>query len=308
MPEERASESVEIIDEVEPGDLEKLTGLLDEEGNLPGVEEDAEPQAQKTATETPAPTEPDSPEQTAEVEYDGKKYAVPAELKDAFLRQSDYTRKTTEVAQMRAAAEQERQAVAKLAQEAQQYVGHYAAIQQIDQQLQQLQKVDWNHLAQADPLQNLQLRQTWTELTNARQGMLQQLDQARQKAQVEQVQSVQQQLAKGHEVLAKDIQNWGPELQTALMSTAASYGYRPEELASVTDPRAIKLLHKAYLYDKSQQQKTVAEKQVRQAPPKVVRPQVSQEPGIPRNDALSRLRRSGKDDDAVAALKNLGLD
>jgi hypothetical protein len=46
---------------------------------------------QETATESDAQPE------FAEVEFEGKAYQVPPEIKDALLRQSDYTKKTTEV-------------------------------------------------------------------------------------------------------------------------------------------------------------------------------------------------------------------
>ena len=46
----------------------------------------------------------------AEVEIDGKTYKLPPELKDGFLRQADYTRKTQELAEQRRRMEAEREA------------------------------------------------------------------------------------------------------------------------------------------------------------------------------------------------------
>ena len=40
-----------------------------------------------------------------EVDYNGKSYCLPPELKDALLRQADYTRKTQELAEGRRALE-----------------------------------------------------------------------------------------------------------------------------------------------------------------------------------------------------------
>ena len=48
-------------------------------------------------------------EEAEEVDFEGKKYLVAKELKDALLRQSDYTRKTQEVAETRKQIEAERQ-------------------------------------------------------------------------------------------------------------------------------------------------------------------------------------------------------
>lgn len=308
MSEELERESLEV----DPSDLEKVAGLLDDSGNLPTEEpeqSEPEPQAQKTATEAEPKTEAESEDQTAEIEYEGAKYAVPAKLKDAFLRQADYTRKTQEVSQLKAAAEQERQLAVRQLQEAQQFVGQYAAIQQIDNQLNQFQKVDWQKLAAEDPLQNLQLRQAWTELVYARQAAEKSLNDARQSSQLQQLTAVQEAVKKGNEVLAKEIPNWGPETQKALFDTAQQLGYRPDELAMVTDPRAVKLLDLARDGLKFREQKISAEKQVKQAPPRVVRPSASQGPqdGPRSNEHLQRLRKTGRDEDALAAIKQLGL-
>lgn len=301
--------------EVEPDGLQKLASLMDDAGNLPTEQEveqqeEPAPQSQKTEPESqPVEQAESQDDQTAEIDYEGAKYRVPAALKDAFLRQADYTRKTQDVATVRAAVEQERQAVQRLQQEAQQFVGQYAAIQQIDGQIANLQKLDWQKLASEDPLQNLQLRQAWSELLHVRQTAVQQLEQARLQNVMQQAKATQDATQAGLAVLAREVPGWGPELQKALLPTAQSIGYRPEELASVVDPRFVKLVHKAYLYDQAQQQKTVAEKQVKQAPPKVVRPSASQGPNVPqRNEGLLRLRKTGNDADAVAALRQLGIE
>jgi hypothetical protein len=67
--------------------------------------EQPEVEAQPEQQEAEAPESEASPE-FAEVEYEGKSYQVPPEIKDALLRQSDYTRKTTEAAERTRALEQ----------------------------------------------------------------------------------------------------------------------------------------------------------------------------------------------------------
>jgi hypothetical protein len=59
----------------------------------------------------------DAPDEV-EVEYEGKTYCLPPELRDALLRQADYTRKTQEVAQARKALEAEKAAHDKKSSEA----------------------------------------------------------------------------------------------------------------------------------------------------------------------------------------------
>lgn len=309
-------EQPETDSSIEQDGLDKIVGLLDDAGDLPDEpDDDPQPQSQSTADDAGGPdTQTESPEtddQTVEVDYEGAKYRVPAAVKDAILRQADYTRKTQEVATQRAAVEQERQAVQRLQQEAQANIGQYAALQQIDAQLANLQRLDWNKLAADDPWQHLQMRQQWTEMLHARQGVIQQLEHTRQQNMAAQARALADAMRQGHEVLAKEVPDWGPELQKALLGAAQNVGYRPEEMAMVSDPRAVKLLHKAYLYDQLQQQKTVVEKQVKQVPPKkVVRPSATQGPaeGAPSNAHLARLRKTGRDEDALAALQQLGID
>ena len=49
--------------------------------------------------------------------------------------------------------------------------------------------------------------------------------------------------------LAREIKGFGtPEVMKALNDVGRELGYKPEELAQVKDPRAIKLLHEAHLY------------------------------------------------------------
>ena len=57
--------------------------------------------------------------------------------------------------------------------------------------------------------------------------------------------------------MARDIKGWSPELDRALKKTAMDLGFSEEE-ARVTDPRTIKLVHKAYLYDQLMAQRKPA--------------------------------------------------
>ena len=88
----------------------------------------------------------DSEEAFVDVEYDGVTYAVPENLKDALLRQSDYTQKTQTLADMRREVELGQDQV-RLAQEEQGFVQEIqpelnnvgylqAMIQQMDNDLQ----------------------------------------------------------------------------------------------------------------------------------------------------------------------------
>ena len=78
------------------------------EGKPEGDEAQAGPEAEVTEE---AQTEEGSDE-SVEVEFNGVKYQVPPELKDALMATSDYTKKTTETAQVRKAVDLQHKEIA----------------------------------------------------------------------------------------------------------------------------------------------------------------------------------------------------
>lgn len=197
--------------------------------------------------ETPAPVEIDDSE---EIDHEGEKYKVPKKLKDAFLRQADYTVKTQDLAKQRTDFEAAQQEFVARQQFQQQHIQAVAKVIAIDERLEQFQKLDWNALTDADPVQALKLDRQMRELQQQR---AQQVD-GLQQSQARQAFESQQAIARRHEEarveLSKEIPGFGtPEVQKQLIEVGKAAGYKQEELANVLDPRAIKLLHKAHLYD-----------------------------------------------------------
>lgn len=87
-------------DEVTPEQAQETLNPV--EGAEAETEEEEQDELDKLVNPEPEEGEPE----LIEVEYDGKPYKVPSELKDALLRQSDYTKKTMEVAERRKAMEE----------------------------------------------------------------------------------------------------------------------------------------------------------------------------------------------------------
>lgn len=203
--------------------------------------------ADEQTQDTPAPVESDD----EEVDYDGEKYKVPKKLKDAFLRQSDYTVKTQNLARERGDFESAQQQFAQRQQLHEQHIEKIAEIKAIDRQLEQFGKLDWNALTDADPVQSMKLERQMRNLQGQRGQHLAEINQAQTKATFESQQATARTLQEARATLAREIPNYGtPELQKAMTETGKAFGYKAEELANVNDPRAVKLLHKAYLYDK----------------------------------------------------------
>ena len=76
-------EEVEAEEEIEESTEQEVDQNTDEDS-----EEDSEEQ-------------PEAVEDLQIVEFEGKEYNIPPELKDAIMRQSDYTTKTQEIAEQR---------------------------------------------------------------------------------------------------------------------------------------------------------------------------------------------------------------
>jgi len=188
-----------------------------------------------------------------EFDADGEKYRVPKALKaklDAgFQRHADYTQKTQAIAEDRRNFEVAQQEFVIRQQFQQQHIEKIADVRAIDRQLEQYQKLDWNSITDADPVQALKLDRQMRELQQQRASTVQSIDNAQRHAQSESSQATARRLNDARESLTRDIPGYGtPALTKALVETAKALGYRPEELENINDPRPIKLLHEAHLY------------------------------------------------------------
>jgi hypothetical protein len=218
--------------------------------------EPEQPEAEETQ-EQPEQTAPESETQPefAEVEYEGKAYQVPPEIKDALLRQSDYTKKTTEVSERQRAIEQKELQLKAVEAERKFHEtvkDDITQIQKIDFQIEQWKSVDvtgmsseelWKISRQVD-----QLKEKRAELSNG-------INTKWNGHQQQQSELLQQARSKAEEYVAKAVKGWGPELQKALTEYGVSEGYSSAELAQLSiDARIVKTLWKAHQFDKLQAQ------------------------------------------------------
>lgn len=198
----------------------------------------------------PNEQESDPVDDEAEDEIDGLKVRGKKDLIDKLkserLMQADYTRKTQEVAEQRKAFEAERASHQQITQA---YLKEVAQIVSIDDRLSQFAKADWNALSDQDPAGAQKLYFEYQRLQSEKTQLVNSLTQKQQQAAMEQQQNSARFLQEARAVVEREIPGWSPELQVKLADQAKSMGYRPEEVSNITDPRAIKVLHKAYLYD-----------------------------------------------------------
>lgn len=209
-------------------------------------------------------------EETEEVDWeDGKKYTVPKALKDALLRQADYTRKTQEVAEGRKALEAHQAQLRQQAEWQQANIREFAKLENINDQLAQFNNIDWQRLDQEDPVRAQALHRQWSMLKEAGRDLGQQLSYKQAQALEAQRSESAKRLQEGRAALAKAIPNFTPELAKSLRDHGTSYGFSAEEIGQIDDPRHVQVLHDAYLWREFQkkQRATATQKPVQQAEP-----------------------------------------
>lgn len=218
-------------------------------------EQPEEQQQEQPPEEQQADSEAEATPDFVEVDFDGETYQVPPKLKDALLRQSDYTKKTTEVSQRQQALEQKELQIKAVESERQFHEAvkpDIAQIQEIDFQIKQWKSVDVTGLTSE---QMWQLKSQIDNLKEKREELSKGIDSKWRGWQQQQNQLLGEARQKAAEYVSKAIKGWGPELQKTLTEYGVGEGYTNEELSSLSmDARIVKTLWKAQQYDKAQQQ------------------------------------------------------
>jgi len=192
-----------------------------------------------------------------EVVYDGKSYQLPPELKDALLRQADYTRKTQEVAQTRKALEAAQAGHHQDVAHARTHILDAARVVALNDQLAQFDQVDWRALQAQDPRGAQALWQRRQQLKDLRDRA------ARAWTEKEKDHASHSQRATARRVsevsahLPRLIADWSPELDVKLAQYGTAQGISRQEIAQAAlhNPAFVKLLHKAHLFDEAEKKK-----------------------------------------------------
>ena len=230
------------------------------------------------------------------------------ELREGYMRQKDYSRKTAEVARQREAVSEEiRKGVE----------GERAAMFQQLQSLSdvvssaidtELRSVNWSDLAANDPAKYVLLDNRRKELDRVLNETRSKQQELIQKREAERAQARTEQARKSVELLEKKIPGWSDSLYQTLMKTAQDYGYKPDEVGSWVDHKAFEVLHDAHQYrllKQKQPEKPVVDKRVVNVP-KVIKPGAAA-PNANQTragEAMKQLQKSGRIEDAAAVIKS----
>lgn len=230
--------------------------LYDDMIDQPMETEEAEPESLETEDMEVSDDEMEAEEIFIDVDYEGKTYNVPEELKDALLRQSDYTKKTTEVSEQRQALEQAQRDFQQAQQIQQLNMQGHAQLMALQSQLEQYNSVDWGRYSEDNPSEAQQAFFQYNQLKDATQTLATQLQQQENAVLQDQQLKLARQMENTQTELARDVPGWTEDLRKTLVDYGSSMGYTKEqvEYASKTDPAAMKVLRKAQLYDQLKQQ------------------------------------------------------
>lgn len=267
---------------------------LDREDAAPSDESPSE-EAQETTEAEEAPPEEDTGPKLAEVEIDGKLFAVPEELKDGYLRQADYTRKTQEVAQARRHVETMLATASQAVQASQQFADIVGQIKAADASLQAFHSLNWNELRASDPVEYATKQADYARWQSYRDGLVRNLQDTKAQVDYAMAQDMAAKVHEGAQLLSQAIPGWGEQRMKELRAAAARHGYNDQELDSIADPRAVMILFKAAEYDKLQAAKVSKAQQVKNLPP-VAKPTARSQDKAAFQKARESFRKTGGND------------
>lgn len=303
-PDEEQLDNVENTEELEESETEESQETDDdtEDEELEAEEND---ESEDSENEQP---------KSVKLKVNGEELEKPLDEVIALAQQGlDYTKKTQEVAEQRKALEEYAQTVQvqeqvfmQQVQLQQALIGDVAQLTAIDKQLSAFNDVNWQELSDNDFVEAQKLFFTYNQLQQQRGQLATELEAKAQQIQQTQSAKMQEKIAQGKEILAKEIPNWSRETTQELMSVGKEYGFSDDELGTIIDPRHVKVLHDAMQWRKLQKN-SVAKNKVSQAKP-VVKPgakDTKQEATSANRQVREQLRKTGKSDLAQKLIENM---
>jgi hypothetical protein len=300
--EEQPSDEEESIEETQDELSEDEEGLED-----PEVEEEDEEELEEESEE----------DALYAVRVDGAEYEVSLdELLKGYSRQSDYTKKTQDVANQRGEldqlAHQYTSEVAQIQAERQQYIESLQSVLQGSMtELDHFATMDWQSLKESNPLEYVTKRDEYREAQDRIGALQQEQTLVRQRQQQEEAQLRTRTLSEENTRLVEKMPEWGEsstkqQMATDLRDYAGSQGFIREEIESLIDHRSLIVLHKAMMYDKLNSGDVRKRKVVNK--PKVIRSgkgsSKKQDAKSQRIAQMKRLQGTGRIDDASALLED----
>lgn len=293
-------------------DTDQETGVDAMDALVDALDETAEEATVDDGEADPLAEAGDDSEQESEpelIDLDGKRLEIPAGTPPALVEavkkmtadlKADYTRKTQSAAEAVRSVQMREQNLQ--AQEAliRNNAQRMAQLTNAQERLSQYEQIDWQNLIDEDPVRAQKLQVAFQQERRAAEQLQREWQQGEAQRQQAAEAYKAQKLAEGESLLQKTIPKWGPDKKRQVMQNTLSYGYAPEELSGIDDPRLVMVLHDAAQWKALQAQKKTAMQKVADAP-RVVRPNAPQ-PKPQNKSAYERLRKSGRVEDLASLL------
>ena len=303
-------------EEAAPTEEEESTEETQDESLEEESEEDSDSEDEEEEAEESEEEEEDEEEPLFTVTANGQEIEVTYdELLKGYSRQSDYTRKTQELSNLR--QEYERGA--------QQYAESLPELQNLKQQYSQalgnvisnsvagLERfnIDWNALREEDREEYLVKRAEFQDAKDQIRGFQERKAQEDQAVQEEARRNYHSMVSQEHQRMVEQLPEWADQeernkISADIKSYATSKGFTNDELSVLTDHRYLLTLMKAMKYD-SLQSSDIKSKKLKNKP-KVVRSgkgkEKSQTDSKVKAAQMKRLRGTGHINDASVLLED----
>jgi hypothetical protein len=224
-----------------------------------------QPSDDNITDDTTSPEQDNSEDDGEDVEYDGKTYRLPKELKEGFLRREDYTRKTQEVAEARKAVENERIALTQQQQVQETLIKEHAKVSSLEDYIAYYDNVDWDAADEQNPevaqKEWRRYQQMQRQLSDAKTELKTKIDHRLK----EQHSAQERALQETGKTLTRDIPGFNQALAQELVNEAAKYGFSQEDMLRDPDPRAWKLVHALYQASRNSTKQATGDRIAKQA-------------------------------------------
>lgn len=166
-------------------------------------------------------------------EHEGKAYRVPKVLKAGFMMNSDYTKKTMEVADLKRTIEADK---ASYSEEKERDKAHFEGLvnlRLIDNELHRFKQVNWQALEQEDPFRAQSLYRRFNELKEARNQTVGKLAEAENRRLADAQQKAAKRMEDAEKVLTREIKGWSADYGAKLAEHARQNGITQREIDRV---------------------------------------------------------------------------
>lgn len=267
-------------------------GQTDETEEVEAEGEDPEGEDPEGEPEAEADDEDDDTSEAETIELPDGTKVDREEVVKGYLRQSDYTRKATEVAEQRKSLEAENQRLNGITEA---FIDHLSKM---------IPAPPDASLAHKDPNAYTRQKAAHESAVQQVQQIVQIGEQAKQVGETLSQQDRQRRVAEENAKLAEKFpETSNPKGREAFFSAAAdaaeAVGFDMDELQAVDDHRLFALAHYAHIGMKAQEAKTKAKQKAAKAPPASPnKPATNRKPNRNR-EAMARLRKTGSIRDAL---------